>query len=126
MPVMLAFLRIIRHPSVPVRFRDHAQDPRGVLGMTFSSPFLSVKRVYELLVGKGKQRGLIHNHLLPHTLFIPPSWSYHNRSVAVRAPSTIAASFAQVMSGSTVSKPAKVAKPQSVPAMICSRPTTEA
>lgn len=40
--------------------------------MTFSSPFLSVKRVYELLVGKGKQRGLIHNHLLLHTLFIHP------------------------------------------------------
>lgn len=55
-----------------------------------------------------------------------PSLSYHNRSVAVRAPSTIAASFAQVMSGSTVSRPAKVAKPQSVPAMTFSRPTTEA
>jgi hypothetical protein len=26
-----------RNPSVPVRFRDHAQDPRGVLGMSFSS-----------------------------------------------------------------------------------------
>ena len=29
-----------RCPSVPVRFRDHAQDPRGVLGMSFSFSLL--------------------------------------------------------------------------------------
>jgi len=28
---------MVRCPSVPVRFRDHAQGPRGILGMSFSS-----------------------------------------------------------------------------------------
>ena len=52
--------------------------------------------------------------------------AYHSRPDAICAPSTMAASFAHVISGSTSSEPAKVAKPQSVPAMTFSRPTTEA
>ncbi len=118
---------MVRCPSVPVGSAIIPKTPIGSWEFLFPIPFLSVKRVYEILVGKGRQRGLIHNHLLTNKLFMhPPSLSYHNRSVAVCAPSTIEASFAQVMSGSTVSKPEKVAKPQSVPAMTFSRPTTEA
>jgi hypothetical protein len=83
-------------------------------------------RVYAIRVGKEGKEAYLQACASQHTFHTPPSLSYHNRSVAVRAPSTIEASFAQVMSGSTVSKPAKVAKPQSVPAMTFSRPTTEA
>ena len=48
------------------------------------------------------------------------------RSEARAAPSTSAASLAHAMSGSTLGKAAKVAKPQSVPAMTRSRPTAPA
>ena len=50
----------------------------------------------------------------------------HSCSLASRAPSAIAASFAQVIFGSTGTRAAKVAKPQSLPAMTFSRPTTPA
>src|SRR5439155_24062807 len=36
-----------------------------------------VKRVYEIRVGKGRQRGLIHNHLLTNKLFIHPKLPPH-------------------------------------------------
>lgn len=50
----------------------------------------------------------------------------HSSWLASRAPSAIAASFAQVIFGSTGTKAAKVAKPQSLPAITFSRPTTPA
>ena len=51
---------------------------------------------------------------------------FHSCWLASRAPSAIAASFAQVIFGSTGTRAAKVAKPQSLPAMTFSRPTTSA
>ena len=61
----------------------------------------------------------------------PPSIDYavlvfHSCWLARRAPSVIAASFAQVIFGSTGTTAAKVAKPQSLPAMTFFRPTTSA
>src|SRR6185312_17278192 len=54
-----------------------------------------------------------------------PAWP-HNRRVAMRAPSAAAASFTQTISSATHSRPAKVPKPQSVPATTRSRsPTTD-
>jgi CubicO group peptidase (beta-lactamase class C family) len=47
----------------------------------------------------------------------------HSLWLVMRAPSTRAPSFAQAIAGSTVGVPAKVAKPQSTPAMTFSRPT---
>ena len=46
----------------------------------------------------------------------------HSSRDAIRAPSAIAFSFAQVIFGSTVMNPAKVEKPQSLPAITFSRP----
>ena len=43
--------------------------------------------------------------------------------LAMRAPSAIAANFIYAISGSTGPKPAKVLKPQSLPAITRSRPT---
>jgi len=51
---------------------------------------------------------------------------FHSSWLASRAPSAIAASFAQVIFGSTGTTAAKVAKPQSLPATTFSRPTTSA
>jgi len=48
----------------------------------------------------------------------------HSFVLAKRAPSARAPSFAQAIAGTTVGAPAKVAKPQSTPAMTFSRPTT--
>src|SRR5438034_3302344 len=67
--------------------------------------------------------------LLPDTdLFERPQvlTVYQSCWEAKRAPSARACSFAQAISGSTVEDPAKVAKPQSVPAITRSRPTREA
>jgi hypothetical protein len=51
----------------------------------------------------------------------------HNLSLAMRAPSVNAASLAQAIDGTTMlCCAAKVAKPQSVPAMTRSRPTSRA
>src|SRR6266446_10614681 len=50
----------------------------------------------------------------------------HSLWLAMRAPSARAPSFAQAIAGSTVGAPAKVAKPQSTPAMTFSRPTMSA
>ena len=50
----------------------------------------------------------------------------HSFWLARRAPSARAPSFAQAIAGSTVGASAKVAKPQSTPAMTFSRPTTSA
>ena len=50
----------------------------------------------------------------------------HSFWLAMRAPSARAPSFAQAIAGSTVGAPAKVAKPQSTPAMTFSRPTMSA
>ena len=47
----------------------------------------------------------------------------HRRSLAICAPSTSERNLSQATSGSTGPKPAKVPKPQSVPAMTRSRPT---
>ena len=47
----------------------------------------------------------------------------HNFLLAISAPSTSAASLAQAMAGSISSAPAKVANPQSEPAITFSRPT---
>ena len=44
----------------------------------------------------------------------------------MRAPSASASSLAQAIEGTTVGAPAKVAKPQSTPAITFSRPTTPA
>ncbi len=33
---------------------------------------IHLPQVYEILVGKGRQRGLIHNHVLPNKIFIHP------------------------------------------------------
>jgi 23S rRNA pseudouridine1911/1915/1917 synthase len=49
-----------------------------------------------------------------------------NSCVARRAPSAMLASLAHVMSGSTAAWPTQVPKPQSVPAMTFSRPTSRA
>ena len=49
--------------------------------------------------------------------------NYHKRSLAKAAPSTRASNLAQAMSGSTAGRSAKVAKPQSAPAITRSRPT---
>lgn len=51
---------------------------------------------------------------------------FHNFWLASRAPSAMAASFAQVIFGSTGTKAAKVAKPQSLPAMTLFLPATPA
>ena len=56
--------------------------------------------------------------------FYPPR--RHSASLARAAPSTSDSSFAQAMSGSTLGSAAKVAKPQSEPAITRSRPTTPA
>src|SRR5215467_8374989 len=50
----------------------------------------------------------------------------HNRCEARRAPLACASSFAHTMLSCTSSEPAKVAKPQSEPAMTFSRPTMSA
>ncbi len=52
--------------------------------------------------------------------------AYQSASEAIRAPSARAASFAQAMLGKIMSSSALVAKPQSVPAITFSRPTTPA
>jgi hypothetical protein len=51
---------------------------------------------------------------------------YQRCEDAIRAPSTIARNFAHATVGSTVLERAEVAKPQSVPAVTRSRPTTDA
>ena len=51
---------------------------------------------------------------------------YQSSFEASRAPSARLASFAQTMSGSTAAWPTQVPKPQSVPAMTFSRPTSRA
>ena len=112
------------------RFRDHAQDPKGVLGMSFSSSLaLSEEHVCTTCREGMAKRASPHpcaSQRPFHPLKAAPSVSYPPsircgpRSVDHRS------QLAQVMSGSTVSKPAKVAKPQSVPAMTCSRPTADA
>ena len=48
----------------------------------------------------------------------------HSDSLARRAPSASVSSLAQTIDGSTLVMPAKVEKPQSVPAMTLSRPTS--
>src|SRR5215510_7671813 len=50
----------------------------------------------------------------------------HSFWLAMRAPSARVPSFAQAIAGSTVGAPAKVAKPQSTPAMTFARPTRSA
>lgn len=50
----------------------------------------------------------------------------HSRRLAIFAPSTMARSFAQATSGCTSSPAPEVPKPQSVPAITRSRPTTDA
>src|SRR5262245_41789638 len=54
------------------------------------------------------------------------SRAHHNSFDASRAPSASAASFIHTILESTCSRPAKVPKPQSTPAMTFSRPTTRA
>ena len=54
----------------------------------------------------------------------PPRLQFHNRRVAISAPSVSALSLAHATSGWTSSPARAVAKPQSVPAMTFSRPTT--
>src|SRR5438067_7351615 len=57
---------------------------------------------------------------------VSPVWrpyAFQNCCEARRAPSAIAASFAQTTSGSTAACPTQVPKPQSLPAMTLSRPT---
>src|SRR5262245_48047757 len=54
------------------------------------------------------------------------SEAHHNAFDASRAPSASAASYIQTISESTSSRPAKVPKPQSTPAMTFSPPTTRA
>ena len=53
-------------------------------------------------------------------------YRWKNARVASRAPSARVASFAHTMSGSTADCPTQVPKPQSVPAMTFSRPTSVA
>lgn len=50
----------------------------------------------------------------------------HSRLVAISAPSAMARNFAQTTVGTTTFMPAMVPKPQSVPAITLSRPTTSA
>src|SRR6516165_6845071 len=61
----------------------------------------------------------------------PSPWAlrgvfFQSSAEAMRAPSAIAPNFAQTICESTIETPAKVAKPQSVPATTRSRPTTRA
>src|SRR5579875_3932653 len=72
--------------------------------------------------------GLERHHVVVHLIVAdgrePPR--YQSRSVASAAPSARAASLAQAILGSTGSTAAKVANPQSVPAITRSRPTSSA
>jgi hypothetical protein len=56
----------------------------------------------------------------------PQIFHCHRRLLAILAPSASAWNFAHTMLACTSFEPAKVAKPQSAPAMTFSRPTTAA
>src|SRR5262249_33680077 len=62
----------------------------------------------------------------PATQRVHAASAQNSRFDAIRAPSTSARSFAQATSGCTSSPAPEVPKPQSVPAMTRSRPTTPA
>src|SRR5262245_15614015 len=68
---------------------------------------------------------LVH-HALPHMSAAAPSSQCQSRLLAIFAPSASAWNFAHTMLACTSFEPAKVAKPQSAPAMTFSRPTTAA
>ena len=55
---------------------------------------------------------------------LSPTQRFQNSREAMRAPSAIAASFAHTTSGSTAAWPTQVPKPQSLPAITFSRPTS--
>jgi hypothetical protein len=70
--------------SMPVgsgRFRDHAQDPRGVLGMSFPLPLLAMKRVvWHTFMGdhEGEEDALLAQLRLPlatRSTRVPPDKS---------------------------------------------------
>jgi hypothetical protein len=107
---------------------------RGILTQMSASVFdmvKVVKRAYKYRFGAGGcQRRGSRRQICALVAAAPQPRGYracpHSRALASRAPSAMAASLAQVISGSTVMRLAKVAKPQSVPAMTFWRPTRSA
>src|SRR5262249_35850882 len=75
-----------------------------------------------------------HSRCRPGPRAVSPTWfsprtvaqAYHNSFEASRAPSASEASFIHTILESTCTRPAKVPKPQSTPAMTFSAPTTRA
>jgi hypothetical protein len=57
-------LEIIGLPSVPVRFRDHAQDASRVLGMTFSSSLARRQEGCVAYTHRGNRMGMKSRCLL--------------------------------------------------------------
>ena len=87
---------------------------------------VTMRRVTPLLKGGVASRAVIDRvRVLRASTPLRPFHTHdHSCLLAIRAPSASDLSFAQTMLGCTSFEPAKVAKPQSAPAMTFSRPTT--
>src|SRR4051794_24531084 len=100
------------HPRAPLA--DLAVGQRREM-----APEWRAERAHDLLDGV-ERNAADQKQLIAHCQ--PP----HNLRLAICAPCTIALSFAQATSGWTSSPAPEVPKPQSVPAITRSRPTTSA
>src|ERR1700689_2213334 len=97
--------------------RNGADEETIVRDVLKSAPGTSPERNGRFGVGHAENRPFVLHDAQPARP--------HNRRDAMRAPSAAAASFPQTISSATYSRPAKVPKPQSVPAITRPRsPTT--